>query len=396
VLTVAALAVAGRDVQGVDVVAAAVIALWAAAGTVVGLRRHDPTAPIVLGGAVTLAVAFLASSATRYASLDSTALLAADWALRCALALLPALVLHLLAALPDGRLRSRARRTTVGTGYVVALVLGAALLADRHTVLRWPLAAAWVVAGTLGVLFAGPRYRAAGATDRRRMQWLGLGLAVSAEAAIVVVALRLLVGWPDHWGDVLLALTGLVPLAILVGASQRLLFRVDRVLTDVVALAGLTGLVLAVYVVVVLGLGPAPDSSERSLLLLSMVAAGLTALLYPPAKRWLTERANRIVYGERVAPDEALRTFGQRLTRSIPLDELLLQLVESLRKSLGLAAAAVWTGSDGLYELAASVPHRAAPVAARRAAGARGRRPSRGQRTILGVGVAARHRRWAR
>ena len=94
-----------------------------------------------------------------------------------------------------------------------------------------------------------------------------------------------------------------------------------------------------------------------------MVAAGLAALLYLPARRWLTERANRLVYGERVAPDETLRTFGQRLTRSIPMDELLLQLAESLRKSMVLESAEVWTGQAGHYELASGVPHRqAAPI----------------------------------
>jgi signal transduction histidine kinase len=64
------------------------------------------------------------------------------------------------------------------------------------------------------------------------------------------------------------------------------------------------------------------------------------------------------VYGERVSPDEALRTWGSRLTRAIPLDELLLQLCESLRKSMALASAEIWTGQDGRYEWAAGVPHR--------------------------------------
>ena len=71
-----------------------------------------------------------------------------------------------------------------------------------------------------------------------------------------------------------------------------------------------------------------------------------------------------MVYGERVSPDELLRTFGQRLTRSIPMDELLLQLTESLRKSMVLKSAEVWTGQDGRFELVAGVPHRqTAPIA---------------------------------
>src|SRR5262249_53581612 len=66
----------------------------------------------------------------------------------------------------------------------------------------------------------------------------------------------------------------------------------------------------------------------------------------------------RLVYGERDAPDEALRTFSTRLSRAIPLDELLLQLAEALRKSLGLGTAEVWTGSRELLERAVSVPER--------------------------------------
>jgi signal transduction histidine kinase len=183
-------------------------------------------------------------------------------------------------------------------------------------------------------------------------------MAVATEAAIVVGALALLADWPSNPGVVALALTGLVPISLVFGAIPRMVARVDRLLTHTVALAGLTLLVVAIYVVVVLGLGRTPSGDERTLLLLSMAAAGLAAVLYLPARRWLTERANRLVYGERVAPDETLRTFGQRLTRSIPMDELLLQMAESLRKSMVLAAAEVWTGQDGHYELAAGVPHR--------------------------------------
>jgi signal transduction histidine kinase len=136
---------------------------------------------------------------------------------------------------------------------------------------------------------------------------------------------------------------------------------VDRLLTHTVAVAGLTALILGIYVIVVLGLGRTPEGSERTLLLLSMVAAAIAALLYLPARRWLTERANRLVYGVRVAPDETLRTFGQRLTRSIPLDELMLQLAENLRSSMRLASAEVWTGQDGRYGQTAGVPHRQPP-----------------------------------
>ncbi len=55
-----------------------------------------------------------------------------------------------------------------------------------------------------------------------------------------------------------------------------------------------------------------------------------------------------------------VRTFGSRLTRAIPMDELLLQLAESLRKTLALQSAEVYTGSGEVLELAVSVPDRGA------------------------------------
>ena len=54
-----------------------------------------------------------------------------------------------------------------------------------------------------------------------------------------------------------------------------------------------------------------------------------------------------------------LRTFGSRLTRALPLDELLLQLAESLKKTMALEVAEVWTRpAVGRLERAVSVPDR--------------------------------------
>ncbi len=131
-----------------------------------------------------------------------------------------------------------------------------------------------------------------------------------------------------------------------------------RLLVHVITLAGLAGLVAAVFFAIVLGLGRVPTDEEETLLWLSMAAAAVAALLYIPVRERLTRFANRLVHGERGSPDEVLRTFGTRLIRALPLDELLLQLVETLRRTLALRAAEVWTGSGGLLERAASDPER--------------------------------------
>jgi signal transduction histidine kinase len=363
-LAVAAIVVAadGGGATVTQAVGAVLVGLWAAAGTALGVRRrHERLGPIVLAGAVVGGMLSLSEALVASAEADGTSNDLAAIGLRMSAAVLPAIAFHVLAALPDGRLTSPARRRSVLVGYAVALVVGFATTNDIDDPHPAALAVLWAAA-IVGGLYAGyGRYQRAGAVDRRRMQWVGWGLAVTTEVVLVVIALRLLADWPHSPGTVALASTALVPLGVIAGTAPRMVARVDRLLTHTVAIAGLTALVVAIYVVVVLGLGRTPDGGERNLLLLSMVAAALAALLYVPANTWLNERANRLVYGERIAPDETLRTFGQRLTRSIPLDELLLQLAENLRKSMVLTSAEVWTGTDGTYERTAGVPHRQTP-----------------------------------
>ncbi|MET0907970.1 MAG: hypothetical protein ABWZ99_00760, partial [Ilumatobacteraceae bacterium] len=364
-LAIVGLVVAGGDdgPTPTQVIGAILVGLWAAAGVLLGVRRRqDRLGPIVLAGAVCGGVLSLAQSLESHAEFDGSNDELAAMAVRLTACLLPALSLHMLVALPDGRLPSTARRRGVVAGYVVALLTGAALCTDLDEISGWPIIVLWIAALGFGVYATYLRYRTAGAVDRRRIQWIGWGLTVSAEGVLVVIALRLLTDWPHAPGAVAMAITGLIPIAIVAGTAPKMVARVDRLLTHTVALAGLTALILGIYIVVVLALGRTPEGGERTLLLLSMVAAGLAALLYLPARRWLTERANRLVYGARVAPDETLRTFGQRLTRSIPLDELMLQLAENLRSSMVLLSAVVWTGQDGRYERTAGVPHRQPPA----------------------------------
>ena len=354
----AAIVVAGRDVTaGLTVLSCLAIA-WALAGAIITTRHHCPAGSIVHAFAATTALGALAWSLNISGDLQGGAAFAADTGQRFALALAPALVFHLLMTLPDGRLARAGQRGFVLTGYGIAAATGLALLTDRDDIIVWPVGLLWA-ATLLGVPIAHANYIAAGVVDRRRMQWVGWAALVATEASIVSVALSLVTDWPHHGAEIALAASGLVPLALAVGTVPRMLARVDRLLTHTVSLAGLTALIVVAYALALAAFGRKPTGSERSLLLLSMLAAAGAALAYQPARTWLTERANRVVYGDRVSPDEALRTWGMRLTRAIPLDELLLQLAETLRKSMHLRSAQIWTGTGGHYEIAAMVPHRA-------------------------------------
>ncbi len=348
------------------VVGIAVTAAWFITGLVLWRRRSaEPMGRLVVVLALIAAVG-LAAQAWREAGdpAGSAADLASAVA-RMVAALMVAATMHVILALPDGRLMSRAHRLLVAVGYVVATgvgVVSAIAVADAsESISRWPFVVLAMAFAAVALPAANARYRASSALDRRRLQWVGWGIAVAIEILLVTVALSLLADWPHHVRGIALGASGLVAPALVAGTSPRLAGRVDRLLTHSVALAGLTVLVVAGYGLVLLGLGRRPDDGERGLLLLSMVAAGLIAMAYPWARSRLEDEANRLVYGERIAPDETIRTFGSRLTRAIPMDELLLQLAESLRKTQLLRSAEIWTGTSGRYELAAGVPHRSPP-----------------------------------
>jgi signal transduction histidine kinase len=323
------------------------------------LRLRAPKIAIITGvgtvaaGLSTLAAALVAHRDLSASSADRLHLVSGS-----ALGVVGAAGVHLLLAMPNGEVQQRSRRMFVAFAYVAGGVCGAAAFADRPDIRWWLLAMAGIGGGALGVTLSNQRYRRASPLEQRSLQWFGLSIAVAAEVCIVVLALHVIADWPSSISATNLATTGIIALGTAASASRRLSARVDRALTYAVSFTGLTSMVLVIYVIVVLSFGRSLSDGERSLLVASMGAAGLAALAYPVARARLEVAANRLVYGERVAPDDAVRKFGTRLTRAVPMDELLLQLCESLRKTMRLHSAEVWTGSDGVYEVAASAPHR--------------------------------------
>ena len=171
--------------------------------------------------------------------------------------------------------------------------------------------------------------------------------------------------------------------------------RIDRLLVHTIVLGGVVIMVGAVYLLVVLGLGDAPESPNDAARAVDASRPRSPRSLWVPVRTGWPNCANRRVYGERHAPDEVLRTFGAPAVAAIPLDELLLQLAESLKKSMELAAAEVWTGTGGVLELAVSVPYRGPPrIALDRRRGARRRaggrvRATRGSQVWLPTLLAA-------
>ena len=220
----------------------------------------------------------------------------------------------------------------------------------------WPVDLVWAVVLAVTLPSVYTRYAVATATGRQRLQCFAIGLSLAIVVALVTLALHWLVAWPVSIAPTLLGASALVPLGLIASALPGA-SRADRLLVHVLTVLGLAVVVVGAYLVALRGFGKAPNNTaERELLGWSMGAAGVAAVVYFAVRGRFERAATGLTYGAREAPDEVVRTFGSRLTRAIPMDELLLQLVESLRKTLALASAEIFTGTGEVLELAVSVP----------------------------------------
>lgn len=195
------------------------------------------------------------------------------------------------------------------------------------------------------------------AARRDRLRWLAAGVAVAVAAIAVAATLQAIVGWPAGLGPVAVG-SLLAPLiALAVSGSGRLVGFGGRALVQTLSATAFAVMISLVYLIVVRGLGNAPTANaDREALGLSMVAAALAAVSFGPARRRLMISANRLVFGTRNPPDDLIRAFASRLTRTTPMEELLLQLTESLVRTMDLVRADVYTGSGDVLERAAGSP----------------------------------------
>ena len=267
-----------------------------------------------------------------------------------------AVAVHLLLALPDGRLVARPRQLAVAGYYAVALAIGLSLLATSHALPPGPVAGIWAIAIVTTLPAVHARYVVALALGRQLVQSLSIGAIVATMIVVFIATVHSLLAWPVDAAPTLIAASGLIPISIALG-SHPFASHADRVLVHLLTTFGFVVIVAAAYFVALRGLGKTPTThAEREILAWSMVAAGIAAVLYVAARGRFARMATSLTYGAREAPDEVVRSFGSRLTRAIPMDELLLQLAESLRKTLSLVSAEIYTGTGEVLDLAVAVP----------------------------------------
>jgi len=123
----------------------------------------------------------------------------------------------------------------------------------------------------------------------------------------------------------------------------------SRWLTLAVAvLAAMAVSVAAAFAAFVLLLGRPPADDESVIVIVALAGAVVAALVFRVTQPRLARAARRLAGTEVDAPSDLARSFSSRMSRSIALDELVLQAAEALRGSLRLSSAEVWIPGEGV------------------------------------------------
>jgi len=286
---------------------------------------------------------------------------------------------------PDGRLPSRRWRAVAWAAVAGTLLLTFSMAVGPGPVdaslpeVDNPFAPAWaaaalpwinglalplVVASMLSAVVAQVvRFRRAHAVERAQIKWFAWASALLVAAFVIPASLA----YPD-FDDTLLSGTALavaqplVAVAVGVAILRYRLYDIDILINRALVYAALSVCVAGIYVAVV-GYVGSLLSADASLPL-SLLAAGLVAVLFQPLRAWLQRIVSRLLYGERDEPYAVLTRLGQRLRSAIEPDEVLPSLVGTVRDALKLPYVAVaLRRGDALVVVAAEGASCGAPLA---------------------------------
>ena len=202
-----------------------------------------------------------------------------------------------------------------------------------------------LMAGALGSMLAiVVRFRRSRGLERAQMKWLVYAAVVVLIIGVFVTPLWLSGGLSDDVGmELSIVLTSLMTLgiavAVTVAVARYRLYDIDIIINRTLVYGVMTGVVLLIYWLVVSGAGVLFESQGNWLL--ALLATGLVAILFQPIHARLQRGVNRLLYGQRDEPLEALAQLGQRLEQTLTPDSIYPTIVETVAQVLRLPYVAL-------------------------------------------------------
>ncbi len=269
---------------------------------------------------------------------------------------------------PDGRFVPRHARTPIGIWIVVMLAFMVHSGLYRSEPSDWFFIA---VFGGFGAGVAAQIYRYMRISNRVQQQqtkWVVFGVVSALVGQLVFGYLPAFFGpslSPSGFHATpydLASVTGvtcayfLIPLSIGFAILRYRLWDIDLIIKRALVYGALTAATVAVYALVVAGLGTLLQVRGASLL--SLLGAGTVAVLFAPLRERLQRGVNRLMYGERGDPYQVLARLGRRLEGTLTPDAVLSTVAHTVKDALKLpyVAVALREGDGFTISAAAGTP----------------------------------------
>jgi signal transduction histidine kinase len=188
------------------------------------------------------------------------------------------------------------------------------------------------------------RMRRATGDEARQLRWLVY--AVVMDLLVLAVGMAVL----DSPVPGLLGLP-LIPVAAGVAVLKYRLYAIDPVINKTIVVGGMALLITAGYVAIVIGLGAVAPVDDR---VLTLATTAVVAVLFEPLRRRVQQLADRLVYGRRTTPYEALAQLSAHVAE--PPQDLLGHVTDTVAKGVGATEVVVWVGQEPNLVARASWP----------------------------------------
>jgi signal transduction histidine kinase len=201
------------------------------------------------------------------------------------------------------------------------------------------------------------RYRTGDRPIRQQIKWLALAGAVFA-ACLLIALLGLAAGQVRLAGAALAVSAPVsqfgIPAAMTVAILRHRLFDIDVIISRAVVYGLLSAAFTGIYAGIV---GVGTFAGHQGGPLLTIAAAVTIALLFQPLRRRAQLFANRLVYGRRATPYQALSDFAGDMAGQLDLTEAVEKMVSVLAGATGADRAEAWIRVGTQLRPAAVWPH---------------------------------------
>ena len=184
------------------------------------------------------------------------------------------------------------------------------------------------------------RYRRSGGVVRQQIKWFAY-TGIIAALGFVILAFT-----TNDPAIAFIVLFPFVPVAAGIAIMKYRLYDIDVVISRTIVYGCLAAFITAFYVLVVAGIGSIGSGSlqtgSRPNLALSILATAVVAVAFQPVRERVQRLANRLVFGKRATPYEALSEFAGRMGGTYAAADALPRMARVLAEGTGAARAVVW------------------------------------------------------